>query len=135
MRRFMFRIPEGEEFIGYIQDFSRENDVRTAFVSAIGSFKRAKIGYFSIDLGEYVVKPVDSVREVVSAVGNVSLKDGSPFAHVHVVLGDEGGNLVGGHLVEAEVFVAEVYMEEYPETLHREKFGDLYLWREHRRFK
>jgi predicted DNA-binding protein with PD1-like motif len=74
-----------------------------------------------------------NTMEIVSLYGNVSLKDGRPFAHLHVVLPDEQGNGKGGHLVAggAPVFACEVTIEEYsgPELVRNfdEQTG-LFLW-------
>ena len=129
VRRFMFRIPEDEEIIGYIGNFAREKEIRAGFVSAIGSLKNAKLGYFDRDEGRYLEIDVNETMELVSAMGNLSIKENSPFPHIHAVLGNREGKLLGGHLIEGRVFVAEVYIEGYPEEMVREKYGNLYLWR------
>jgi predicted DNA-binding protein with PD1-like motif len=63
-------------------------------------------------------------------MGNISLKDGEPFAHIHVSLGGPDGKLYGGHLVEGEVFVAEVFIQELlGEPLERKpQDNGLSLW-------
>ncbi len=43
-------------------------------------------------------------RELL-AVGNISIRDGKYFAHVHAFLGDPDKNLRGGHLVSGKVSV------------------------------
>ncbi len=128
-REFMFRIPEGEEFVSWIENFARENGIRTAQVMAIGSLRNATLGYFHEDEGVYERFEVEDTRELVSAIGNISLKDGEPMLHIHVSLGSRDGSLVGGHLFRGEVFVAEVYVREMEESLHRERIGNLHLWR------
>jgi predicted DNA-binding protein with PD1-like motif len=71
--------------------------------------------------------------EIVSLYGNISLKDGKPFAHVHVVLSDAKGNGRGGHLLPGRtpVFACELIIEEFdgepPVRLNDENTG-LALW-------
>ena len=111
-RNFLFRVPEGEELLGFINDFAKKNNVLIGAVSAIGSLRDPKIGYFDEAAGEYKVIELSGLYELVSLSGNISLKDGEPFAHIHVTLGGPDGSLYGGHLVEGEVFVAEVFIQE-----------------------
>ena len=129
-RKFLFRVPEGRELLGFINDFARRNNVLIGTVSAIGSLRNPKIGYFDENAGEYKVIELSGLYELVSLSGNISLKDGKPFAHIHVALGDSDGSLYGGHLIEGEVFVAEVFIQELlGEPLERkERENGLALW-------
>ncbi|MEM4570530.1 MAG: DUF296 domain-containing protein, partial [Desulfurococcaceae archaeon] len=63
--------------------------------------------------------------------GNISIKEGEPFVHVHAVVGKRDGSTYSGHLVEAKVFVAEVLIMELAggAELVRQKHGGLWLWR------
>ncbi|CAD5244512.1 PPC domain-containing DNA-binding protein [Thermococcus camini] len=129
-RNFLFRIPEGEELLKFINEFAKKNNVLIGTVSAIGSLKNPKIGYFDEEAREYKVIELTGTYELVSLAGNISLKDGEPFAHIHVALGDSDGMLYGGHLVEGEVFVAEIFIQELlGELLERKpKENGLALW-------
>jgi hypothetical protein len=37
--------------------------------------------------------------EIVSCLGNISIKEGKIFAHAHVVVSDEKANAYGGHVM------------------------------------
>ena len=70
--------------------------------------------------------------EIVSMYGNISLKNGKPFVHAHVVLSDKKGNARGGHLLPgSSVFACELTIEEFegPELIRGfdERTG-LTLW-------
>ncbi|NJF24455.1 PPC domain-containing DNA-binding protein [Thermococcus sp. Bubb.Bath] len=129
-RNFLFRIPEGEELLSYINRFAEEHNVLIGTINAIGSLRHPKIGYFDENAGEYKMIELEGTFELVSLMGNISLKDGKPFAHIHVSLGGPDGRLYGGHLVEGEVFVAEVFIQEFlGEPLERKPQGNgLILW-------
>ncbi len=129
-RNFLFRVPEREELLGFINSFAKKNNVLIGTVSAIGSLRNPKIGYFDENAGEYKVIELSGLYELVSLSGNISLKDGEPFAHVHVALGGPDGRLYGRHLVEGEVFVAEVFIQELlGEPLERKpQENGLTLW-------
>jgi len=111
-RNFLFRIPEGKEFLSAVNEFAKKHNVLIGTISAIGTLKNPKIGYFEEEKGQYKVIELEGTYELVSALGNISIKDDEPFAHIHVSLGDKDGKLFGGHLIEGEVFVAEVYIQE-----------------------
>ncbi|ASJ11105.1 DNA-binding protein [Thermococcus sp. P6] len=131
-RNFLFRIPEGEEIGGFINRFAKENNILMGTVRGIGSLRNPKIGYFDEKAGKYRVIPLEGTYELVSLSGNISVKDGQPFAHIHVALGGPDGRVHGGHLVEGEVFVAEVLVEELlGEVLERKpRENGLALWDE-----
>ena len=102
-----------------------------ATLSAIGSLKKAKLGYFDISKGKYEEIAVEDVHELLLATGNVSIKEGKPFSHIHAILGYKDGSVKGGHLLKATVFVAELYIEELKgDVLERVPHGNLHLWKE-----
>lgn len=48
--------------------------------------------------------------EISGGTGNVSLKDGKPFVHIHVTGSDSEGKSVGGHLMDGtRVYMIEAY--------------------------
>ena len=129
-RNFLFRIPEGRDFVEFINQFAKQNHVLIGTLSAIGTLRNPKIGYFDEGRKEYKVLSLEGTYEVVSLLGNISLKDGEPFAHIHVALGDPEGRVYGGHLISGEVFVAEVFVQELlGELLERKpQENGLALW-------
>ncbi len=46
----------------------------------------------------YEQHELDEQLEVVSLVGNVTIKESAPFTHIHVTLGRRDLSIVGGHL-------------------------------------
>ncbi len=114
MRAFLFRVPEGSELLSYLSSFAEKHGVSKAFVSAIGSFSEATIAYYSFEEQRYIPIDVRERVEVLSASGNISLLNGKPFPHIHVVLGRRDGSTLGGHLLRGVVVLAEVYVQELP---------------------
>ncbi|MDM7275060.1 MAG: DNA-binding protein [Thermoprotei archaeon] len=127
---FVLRVPEGEELLSYLNEFLESNSVKMGSMFILGSLKKVKLAYLNVKTGEYVVNEMEGFYELLG-LGNVSLKEGKPFAHIHIVLGDEGGRAYMGHLVEGVVFVAEVVIVEFTgeEALERRReYGSLWLW-------
>lgn len=112
----------GDEVIGELTSFAKENGLDAASFTALGAFSDAILGYFDMEKKEYEKIPVEEQVEVLSLVGTVALKeDGEPQVHAHAVLGRSDGATRGGHLLEANVRpTLEVVLEDSPEHLRRE---------------
>lgn len=70
------------------------------------------LGYFDQRKGAYVQKTFLGDLEILSCSGNISLKEGRPFPHLHAVMGDKRLRAFGGHLFASKVFAAEVFLRE-----------------------
>jgi len=114
IRRFMGRIPQGQDLLGYLNRVCQEEKIEAGQVSAIGAVSRARIGFYDQARREYGFIDLAEPMEIVALQGNVSLKDGKPFVHAHVALGDHAGRLRGGHLAEgAPVFACEYVITQF----------------------
>ncbi|MGC8872831.1 MAG: PPC domain-containing DNA-binding protein [Chloroflexia bacterium] len=111
-RTFLGRLPEGEEVGQALAEFCREQKVQAGWLSAIGTVRRAVLGYFDQEERTYRRIEVDEPMEIVSCQGNVSLRDGEPFVHLHVVLSGNDGRAIAGHLFEGIIFVGEFWLQE-----------------------
>jgi len=121
----------GSDLVQSITGFAREKGIETGSLVAIGALKKAKLGYYDQKKNRYREIKVDSPTEIASCTGNISLREGEPFAHIHVVLSDANGNTKAGHLLEGIVFVAEVHLRTLQgpriERKHDNASG-LWLW-------
>ncbi len=115
------RLEDGDEIIAKLTEIAEKRDIKGAFVMGIGGIRRAKVGVFVPEKGEYEPEEVEGFSELVSLLGNISiLPDGKPFPHLHVTLGTKKG-IVAGHLLEAEVQVtAEIFITTLSKKLSRE---------------
>ena len=111
-RIFLLRPDYGAELLSFLVDFAREKGIRLAAFTALGALRSARLGYYDQDRHEYREIEVGSPCELAGCVGNISVKDGEPFVHAHVVLADERGEAKAGHLLRGEVFSAEVFLRE-----------------------
>jgi uncharacterized protein len=128
----MVRLEPGADMVRSITELARSRGVEAGSFSAIGALKSARLGYFDQRGHEYRETRIDSACELASCTGNISLKDGESFAHIHVVLADEAGHTAAGHLLEGIVFAAEVHLRQLEgpklERKHDEVTG-LSLWK------
>lgn len=111
-RTFLGRLPEEGELGQALAEFCREHGVQAGWISAIGTVRRAVLGYFDQQARTYLRLEVEKPMEIVSCQGNVSLKDGQPFVHLHIVLSGSDGQTLAGHLFEGTVFVGEFWVQE-----------------------
>ncbi len=95
--RTVIRFDKGEKFPESLAQWCvREKVQSAAIVAGIGMLKNIVIGRY--DGQEYHKKTVSESSEIVSLQGNVSMKEGELFVHLHVSLADQDLKLMGGHL-------------------------------------
>ena len=111
-KELIVRLKHDAELVQSIAELARSNGVEAGSFTAIGALKCARLGYYDQKSHEYREMKIVTPHEMASCIGNVSLKDGGPFVHAHVVLADEAGNTKAGHLFEGIVFAAEVHLHE-----------------------
>jgi uncharacterized protein len=112
---------KGDEVMEHLTCFASEHGISAGHFTAIGAFSDVRIGFLDPETKEYEPIVVDEQVEVLSLVGDVSLQDGEPRIHAHVVLGKRDGSAHGGHLLEAHVWpTLEVVLTESPAHLRRE---------------
>jgi predicted DNA-binding protein with PD1-like motif len=108
------RFRKGEDVLDRMNQLVRENRITAGSFTALGALEKASVGFFSGN-GRYSAVSSRGPMEVASCVGNVSLKDGKPYTHAHIVTADKEGNAYGGHLMEGCIVSAtfEVTMLVY----------------------
>jgi uncharacterized protein len=109
------QLVKGADLYDGITRIVREQSITLGRVTGMGAVQKAKLAYYDQKAMKYFDIDLNEPMEIVSMTGNVSLKDGRPFAHVRVVLSDAQGNAKGGHLLPggSPVFVCELTIEEF----------------------
>ena len=74
---------------------------------------------------------IESIHELISLIGNISLVDNKHFIHTHISFADTKYRVFGGHLFDAKVIAAAefcIFVSDY--HLHRKLNCDigLSLW-------
>jgi uncharacterized protein len=130
---FIGSIPQDADLYESFSKIVIEEDIRIGKITALGAVKKAVIGYFDQTTKQYKNISVEGGHEILNLTGNVSVRDGKPFVHAHITLGDKDGKVFGGHLMPGTtVWACEVFIDEYTgEDLIREKdkTTDLFLWK------
>jgi predicted DNA-binding protein with PD1-like motif len=132
-RCFLGRLSYGEDLLEGLERISHEKGVEVGVFQAMGATKSAKVAAYDQERQEYRTFAIEGPRELISCMGNISLREGRVAIHAHVALADEEGRMVAGHLMPGtHIFACEVFLQELlGESLHREKDVEtgLPLWR------
>jgi len=119
-RTYAVVMDTGDEAIAKLQAFAAEQRLHASQFTGIGAFSRAVFGFYDLQKKEYKRIPVEEQVEVVSLLGDITLSDGKPKLHPHVVVAKADGSAHGGHLLEAIVRpTLEVIITESPAHLRR----------------
>ena len=112
---------QGEPVLATLTNFAKEQGIQNAAFSGIGAVKDVTCGYYALDEKKYYFTDYPELVEVVSMTGNVMLKEGEPFLHVHAVFTDTKNEAFGGHVQEMVVGVTlEVVLEKFDTQIERE---------------
>jgi predicted DNA-binding protein with PD1-like motif len=130
-KELLVRLRHDADLVQSITELARSKGIEVGSFTALGALKSARLGCYDQRGHEYREIKIDSPHEMASCVGNISLKDGEPFAHIHVVLAHEAGNTKPGHLLEGIVFAAEVHLRQLEGPKLERKYDEvtgLSLW-------
>ena len=112
-RRFIFPLPRQSDIHEQITAFCVKKNIRKGWINVLGATEEVKLGTYDQARHEYHHRVFKEELEIVSCMGNVSLKEGKPFLHLHAALGDTRLRMWGGHLFPgSQVFAAEVCIQE-----------------------
>jgi predicted DNA-binding protein with PD1-like motif len=100
----LLRFDRGDAFPASLEEWCAGQGIEgAAIVSGVGMLENVDLGVF--DGNGYEHLTVLEPSEVLSLQGNVSIRDGKPFAHVHATLGRRDFSACGGHLFSGIVSV------------------------------
>jgi predicted DNA-binding protein with PD1-like motif len=111
-RNFLVRVEHDSDFLDFLTGVAQEQGIATATFTAVGALKQAKLGFYDQEKHVYVESALAGPQEIASCTGNISIKNGAPFAHAHAVLADQAGAVRAGHLLAGRVFAAEIHLIE-----------------------
>jgi predicted DNA-binding protein with PD1-like motif len=132
IRTIVCQLPWGSDLLDEMTAVVRREKITLGRIQALGATTHARVAFY--DQATKVYNPLEfpGGMEILNVHGNVSLRDGEPFVHAHILLGDPRGNVVGGHLLQGtKLFACELIIDEYSgpalERAHDARTG-LFLW-------
>ena len=107
---FQLRYAKGDEILSGLQELAERHHITAAHITGLGGLSTATLGFGDPTIGFAFRKiAVDEKAELVSLVGDISMRDGKPYVHIHCVVALKDGSTRGGHMIEAHVDpVAEI---------------------------
>jgi len=130
-RMVLARLSEDEDLLETITHVAEKSRITAGFFILIGTLKRANLGFYH--QGKYETIKIEDPVEIVSCMGNISLKENKPFAHAHVAVSNRKGEVVGGHVMPGCTIDAtgELVLVEAVDARLLRKFDEktqLFLW-------
>jgi predicted DNA-binding protein with PD1-like motif len=127
-------LKKGVDIIGGLTQVMKEGGISAGVVSGIGAVTEAHIAYFNAQTRKYEEAHLRENMEILSLRGNISIKEGDVFPHIHVVLSKRDFSALGGHLyVGTTVYAFEfeiISMEGVPFVRQFDNDTGLFLWKE-----
>ena len=126
--KIIFRLEMDEGLMESAQRIATVENVKLASINGIGACSKIEMGYIDLSIKEYVFKTFEGNLEILQATGNITLKDGEPFPHIHISVANEECKAFGGHLNEAIISATfEGVMQIMDHEINREFNEDLGL--------
>ena len=126
--KILFRLEMGDKLIDSAQKIAVAENVKLASIMGIGACSKIEMGYIDLNIKEYVFKTFNGDMEILHATGNITMKDGNQFAHIHISVADKECKVFGGHLNEATISATfEGVMSIMDDEVSREFNADIGL--------
>lgn len=122
---YVLRLDPGEEIVECLTHLVDQEQVQLATVSALGAANDVTIGIFDTVEKKYYSQRYQGDFEISALVGNVTRKDGAPYLHLHITIGNPvTGAVHAGHLSAAAVSATlELFLQVWDGRVGR-KFSD-----------
>ena len=101
--RYQLRFESGERLAERLPAWLNAQEIGYATMTGLGAVSGARISYWNAETRAYEAHEMNEQMEVVSLIGNVTIKEGTPFTHIHVTLGRSDLSIIGGHFNDATV--------------------------------
>lgn len=119
-KTFALVLAYGEDPMEEIRKFATGEMIQAGSFTAVGAFSEAEVGFFDFGIKDYIHIRFAEQTEVLSMMGDISVYQGKPQVHAHVVLGKRDGSACGGHLIKAVTHpTLEIILTESPSWMQR----------------
>ena len=122
---YVLRLDPGEEIVASLTRLVEQENVRLGTVSALGAAGDVTIGIFNTKEKQYYSQRYQGDYEISALVGNVTRKEGEPYLHLHITIGNPvTGEVHAGHLSSAVISATlELFLQVWDGQVGR-KFSD-----------
>ena len=122
---YVLRLDPGEEIVASLTRLVQQENVQLGTVSALGAAGDVTIGIFNTKEKQYYSQRYQGDYEISALVGNVTRKEGEPYLHLHITIGNPvTGEVHAGHLSSAVISATlELFLQVWDGQVGR-KFSD-----------
>jgi predicted DNA-binding protein with PD1-like motif len=99
----IYSLKAGAKIPDDILAIAKREKIATARVEAIGGVKELRLAYFNQEARRYEEHDFREFLEVTGITGNLTLKEGKPFLHIHGTFGRKDLSALAGHVIKAKV--------------------------------
>lgn len=135
VKHHLIKLAFGADLHESVCNYCRDNNIEMAWLTALGALSKVELAFYNQKTFQYQTQTYMGEYEILNATGNVCLKSGQPFAHIHMTLSGDDFVAFGGHVMpsKTQVFACEVHLVELtgPIGFHRDQkdpYTGLYLW-------
>ena len=100
----IFCLKKGDDLFAELKAIAKKQRISTAQVVGVGGVNRLTLAYYNSSKKEYEKHDYEEFLEVAGLSGNLTLKDGEPFLHLHGTFGRRDMSALAGHVISATVF-------------------------------
>ncbi len=113
--QYLVVLDKEQNIITTLTEIAVSHEILGGYITGIGAVKNVELGYYELEAQDYIRKTFsDEDYELISLNGNITLRDGKPYVHLHTSIGRSDFSVLGGHLFEAQVAVtAEIYINPF----------------------
>ena len=86
-----------------LTEISVKENISNAWINGIGAIDSVEVGYMDVVNKKYQKRKFNDNYELLSLIGNITIKDGVPFVHTHITFSDTEYKVFGGHLFDAKI--------------------------------
>lgn len=124
-RGYVLRLDPGEEIVECLTHLVDQEKIQLGTVSALGAANDVTIGIFNTQEKKYYARRCQGDFEISALVGNVTRKDGEPYLHLHITIGNPvTGEVHAGHLSSATISATlELFLQVWDGQVGRQ-FSD-----------
>ena len=121
-------LDKDQPVVSTLTEIVMAHKIKGGHITGIGALKDVQLGYYEIHKKDYIRKTFsDEDFELIALNGNITLRDQTPYVHVHTALGRSDFSVFGGHMFEARVAVtAEIHITPFgvmPERSYSHELG------------
>ncbi len=126
---FILVLKKGEKLNQAIIQCMKDAKISSASLSGLGGIMDPKLGYYNLNKHQYEWKKVKGEFELLSLNGNVTKDEKGDYkTHIHVLLGKDNYETMGGHLDSGTVSItAEITVIPFTNSVKRKFDLDIQL--------